>query len=48
MTILCLSTGIQRLTQANLSFKESVNLGLKDKQFVEEIGDLYYNLGELD
>ena len=41
MTILCLTTGAQRLAQANLSFKEAIDLGLKDHQQIEEIGDLY-------
>lgn len=48
MTILCLSTGAQRLIQANLSFKEALRLGLKDQDIVEEIGDLYTNIEELD
>ena len=48
MTILCLSTGRQRLIQANLSFKEALRLGLKDQEIIEEIGDLYSNSEELD
>jgi len=48
MTILCLSTGRQRLIQANLSFKEALRLGLKDQEIIEEIGDLYTNSEELD
>jgi tetratricopeptide (TPR) repeat protein len=53
MTILCLSTGNakdgpQRLTQANMSFKQANDLGLQDSLLIEEIGDLYYGHGELD
>ena len=32
MAILCLTTGAQRLAQANLCFKEAIDLGLKDAQ----------------
>ena len=48
MAILCLTTGVERLPQANISFKEALKLGLKDQQTLEEIGDLYLNLQELD
>lgn len=48
MTILCLTTGAQRLPQANLCFKEAIDLGLRDSLFIEEIGDLYQRCGELD
>lgn len=48
MTILCLTTGAERLSQANMSFKEALRLGLKDQQILEEIGDLYLNLQDLD
>lgn len=41
MTILCLTTGPQRHIQANQSFKTAIDLGLKDVQLIEEIGDLY-------
>lgn len=47
-TILCLSVGSERLTQANLCFKEALKHGLKDQEIMEEIGDLYYSLNELD
>lgn len=48
MTILCLSVGSDRLKQANLTFKQALTLGLKDQLIMEEIGDLYYGLQELD
>ena len=48
MTILCLSTGQERLVQANMSFKEALKLGLKDQLIMEEIGDLYLQLQQLD
>lgn len=48
MTILCLTTGAQRLAQANLCFKEAIDLGLRDQQYIEEIGDLYHGIHELD
>lgn len=48
MTILCLFSDNQRLIQANLSFKQSLKLGLKDIEILEEIGDLYYRHNEFD
>jgi hypothetical protein len=48
MTILCLTTGASRIGQANYCFVESVKLGLDNIQIIEEIGDLYQNLAELD
>ena len=48
MTILCLTVGAQRLIQANLCFKEAIDLGIRDALFIEEIGDLYQRIGELD
>ena len=48
MTILCLSMGKERMVQANLTFKEALKLGLKESLTLEEIGDLYHELGEHD
>lgn len=48
MTILCLTTGPDRLTQANLSFNEAIKLGLEKKEIFEEIGDLYAKLEQPD
>lgn len=48
MTVLCLTTGAQRLNQANLCFKEALKLGLRETETMEEIGDLYHNLQEID
>lgn len=48
MTVLCLTTGASRLNQANLSFKEGVRLGLNCTEIIEEIGDLYYSLQDID
>lgn len=48
MTILCLTMGPQRLAQANLCFKEAIDLGLRDMHYIEEIGDLYQGINELD
>jgi len=48
MSILCLTKGNSRINQANLCFKEATSLGLKDKLLIEEIGDLYFNLKQLD
>lgn len=48
MTVLCLTTGLERLPQANLSFNESIKLGLDKKEIMEEIGDLYAKLDQPD
>ena len=48
MTLLCLTTGETRLIQANMSFIEAIKLGLKNQVIIEEVGDLYSILGQLD
>jgi hypothetical protein len=48
MTILCLTSGNARLSQANLSFNEAIKLGLDSKAIMEEIGDLYAKLEQPD
>mmetsp|Transcript_44413 Transcript_44413/g.43084 ORF Transcript_44413/g.43084 Transcript_44413/m.43084 type:complete len:121 (+) Transcript_44413:1726-2088(+) len=41
MCILCLNIGKERQVQAEMSFRESLKLGLDDIEILEEIGDLY-------
>ena len=48
MTLLCLTTGENRLVQANMSFIEAIKLGLKNQTIIEEVGDLYQGLGQRD
>ena len=38
--ILCLKYGQQRLEQARFSLEQALSLGLKEKQLLEELGDM--------
>eukprot|EP00347_Sterkiella_histriomuscorum_P008804 403343688 len=48
MTILCLYYGKDRRAQAEMCFKEAIQVGLKDIEILEEIGDLYAKENLLD